>query len=188
MGTRHLTCVFYKNEYKVAQYGQWDGYPGGQGVTILKFLESFKLDKFKKELEKIRFLTDAEYNEIIEKYTGDKLYWKHDLKHLSRDTGASILNEIALGNIKTLKNSLSFAGDSLFCEWAYIIDLDKNTLEVYEGFNKKPLEKNDRFYGLENVKSSDDYYPIKLLHSFDLNNLPNEQSFISTLEPPEVDE
>ena len=27
MGTRNLTCVFKDGEYKVAQYGQWDGYP-----------------------------------------------------------------------------------------------------------------------------------------------------------------
>lgn len=38
MGTRHLICVFYQGRFVVAQYGQWDGYPEGQGVKILKFL------------------------------------------------------------------------------------------------------------------------------------------------------
>ena len=38
MGTRNLTCVFVNGEYKVAQYCQWDGYPSGQGLTILNFL------------------------------------------------------------------------------------------------------------------------------------------------------
>lgn len=27
MGTRHLTAVVIDGDYKVAQYGQWDGYP-----------------------------------------------------------------------------------------------------------------------------------------------------------------
>jgi len=27
MGTRNLTCVMKDGQYKVAQYGQWDGYP-----------------------------------------------------------------------------------------------------------------------------------------------------------------
>jgi len=27
MGTRHLTMVIQNKEPKVAQYGQWDGYP-----------------------------------------------------------------------------------------------------------------------------------------------------------------
>jgi len=32
MGTRHLICAKINNEYKLSQYGQWDGYPSGQGV------------------------------------------------------------------------------------------------------------------------------------------------------------
>ena len=38
MGTRHLICVVSDGDYKVAQYGQWDGYPSGQGAAILEFL------------------------------------------------------------------------------------------------------------------------------------------------------
>lgn len=34
MGTRHLIKVKYKGEIKVSQYGQWDGYPDGQGLDI----------------------------------------------------------------------------------------------------------------------------------------------------------
>ena len=37
MGTRHLTAVHVDGEYKIAQYGQWDGYPEGQGMTALTF-------------------------------------------------------------------------------------------------------------------------------------------------------
>ncbi|MHC5949058.1 hypothetical protein ACVXZ3_04645 [Providencia hangzhouensis] len=44
MGTRHLICVAKDGDYKVAQYGQWDGYPSGQGLTLLTFLR----DKLKK--------------------------------------------------------------------------------------------------------------------------------------------
>lgn len=35
MGTRNLTAVYLDGQYKVAQYGQWDGYPEGQGITAL---------------------------------------------------------------------------------------------------------------------------------------------------------
>ena len=37
MTTRSLTAVKINGEYKIAQYGYYDGYPSGQGVTILKF-------------------------------------------------------------------------------------------------------------------------------------------------------
>ena len=48
MGTRNLTVVYVDGEYRVAQYGQWDGYPSGQGMTCLKFLtEEFVEHKFR---------------------------------------------------------------------------------------------------------------------------------------------
>ena len=38
MGTRHMIAVVNNGKYRVAQYGQWDGYPSGQGVGVLGFL------------------------------------------------------------------------------------------------------------------------------------------------------
>lgn len=52
MGTRNLTAVYLDGQYKVAQYGQWDGYPEGQGITVLTFLR----DKMDLELFKEAFL------------------------------------------------------------------------------------------------------------------------------------
>lgn len=43
MGTRNLTIVHSNGEYKVAQYGQWDGYPEGLGVQLLKYLKGIIL-------------------------------------------------------------------------------------------------------------------------------------------------
>jgi hypothetical protein len=40
MGTRHLICVFYKDRFVVAQYGSCDGYPEGQGATLLNSCKS----------------------------------------------------------------------------------------------------------------------------------------------------
>ena len=54
MGTRNLTMVYLNGEYKVAQYGQWDGYPEATGCLILKFLTGVKLDYFKKAIEKVK--------------------------------------------------------------------------------------------------------------------------------------
>ena len=37
-------------------------------------------------------------------------------------------------------DSSGFLLDSLFCEWAYIVNLDTGKLELYRGFNKKPSD------------------------------------------------
>ncbi len=42
------------------------------------------------------------------------------------------------GAVQHMIDSHAFLADSLFCEWAYVVNLDERTFEVYEGFNKDP--------------------------------------------------
>lgn len=60
MGTRNLTMVVKDNKTKVAQYCQWDGYPGGQGLDILSFLTSNDIESFKQSVDKVRWITKSE--------------------------------------------------------------------------------------------------------------------------------
>ena len=64
MGTRNLSCAYMDGEFKVAQYGQWDGYPEGQGLTILEFLRSTDLNEFKNVLNEVKFVNDDQ-NKVI---------------------------------------------------------------------------------------------------------------------------
>lgn len=210
MGTRNLTMVIRKQKPVVAQYGQWDGYPEGQGVTVLNFLRKVSknggMEKFHKRLDEIRFATaedDAEMEKFFEKI-GAKGGWmnsdqaeKYHKKYpfLTRDNGAQILNMImeSKGPI-VLQDSSDFASDSLFCEWAYVIDLDKMKLEVYTGFNKRPLGKGQRFATIAKTdykmpKDQDyNYFPIRCIKKFDIRNLPTKRVFISTLKKLTKDE
>ena len=61
------------------------------------------------------------------------------------------------------------------CEWAYIVDLDKNTFEIYEGFNKTALNESDRFYSI--TKKDNEYHPVKLIKSYSLQELPTSTEF-----------
>ncbi len=189
MGTRNLTMVISNGETKVAQYGQWDGYPSGQGATALRFLREVNIERFKEKLKSLHWLTNEEIEKI--ESVGD---WTTHHPYLSRDRGADILNIIMYskyeeshkektfsGNIVGLVDQSDFAADSLLNEWTYVIDLDKETFEVYSGFNKSPLTESDRFYHLEEKKQGG-FYPVKIVKSFSLLNIPTEDEFIAELE------
>lgn len=194
MGTRNLTCIYHENKYKVAQYGQWDGYPSGQGVAILTFLKKANIKKFIEKLKKVRFIDkDGKDKTFLEEYNKNCPQWGNKLdkrtseqkewfgKYASRDIGGKILSNILESKNEEilLTDRIDFAKDSLFCEYAYVIDLDKNVLEVYRGFNKNPLSKEERFYN-DNVKNGE-YFPIKLWKTFDLNKLPSKKEFLKEL-------
>ena len=194
MGTRNLTVVIANGQHKIAQYGQWDGYPSGQGAIVLEFLQNADLDSFKERLNHVRFGNEEDIKAAW-RDTGVELddsgFVSLDVANrfseihpeLSRDTGADILNIVANStNELILKDSLNFAADSLFCEYAYVVDLDNNRLEVYKGFNQKPLTPADRFYTLsENVDQAhrnEKYLPVVKAIEFDLNALPSEEEFV----------
>jgi hypothetical protein len=153
MGTRHLVCVVLDGEYKVAQYGQWDGYLTGQGQTIAEFIcKKMVTREFRKQLKKIHFIKNEKefYKKActelnINPDSGfitmtEAERFKEKYPYLDRDMGADILLEIQEGRVPFVKNSLDFAQDSLFCEWVYILNMDKRVLEI-RGSITKPYKK-----------------------------------------------
>lgn len=203
MGTRNLTVVVQGGKNVVAQYGQWDGYPSGQGNTALKFCRKLNRGKNKEKflagLKKIQWATDEDHKAALAK-TGSKDGWLNtqqseiyhrELPYVSRDFGADILDAIlkSKDDVIKLRDSSSFASDSLFCEWTYVIDLDKVTLEVYRGFNTDPLPAGERFAALPKGERPDgtesEYYPVRHVVSFSLNKLPTTKDFLKKAEPPE---
>ena len=193
MGTRHLTMVIKNGETKVAQYGQWDGYLEGQGANILHFLKKTNLDYFKEKLNDVSFYTEKQMEEnwedfaISQKIDPKAPFVDSDIMYefykiyptLNRDMGSDILNFIIDNKGKVmLRDDSSFAKDSLFCEFCYVIDFDKNAFEVYEGFNKDILNESERFAKLQNAK--DEYKPVKHFISFSLDNLPSEEDFVNS--------
>lgn len=134
---------FYKNKKDIGGYNHHDSYPDGLGKEIFKFLKG-------KSIKELNDICDS-LNDKEEE--GDVWNWKDNTFN------------------KKFKNLSSFLYDSLFCEYAYIINLDDNTLELYEGFNKdadapgryaKYFEKNDG-----------GYYGVKLVRTISLKTLKN---------------
>lgn len=189
MGTRNLTCVYLNKKPVVAKYCQWDGYPTGQGQTILEFLHNtYQPEKFQDQLQKIVEITNDQIAELIgvEKGALGVPYEQYQqfaekYPHLARNMGGDVLEFIQTTQLNQipLKNSIDFAGDGLFCEWCYVIDLDKNTFEVYTGFKKGKFGKTQRFY--KYYDAGNEYTPVKKVASWSLNSLPTLEEFYSKL-------
>lgn len=137
---------------------------------------------------------NATLKRLEDRRTEQQINWYKDF--MSRDVGGEILMAIASLDAETAQNKYGFSGkvplvdsrqfaaDSLFCEWAYVVDLDEGRFEVFTGFNKtRPLESLDRFFFLQQPDGGkvDDHYPVYLAASFDLQELPDEESFIKTV-------
>jgi len=135
MGTRNLIEVKYKGETKVAQYGQWNGYPTGQGADIARFLHSgYDHGKFFEALSKCRFMGEKDNGLFDALNALPEEDWKKACPQFSRDTGAFVLWLIygSRGRGLLLKDNSEFKNDYVFCEYNYLIDMDSKTVSVNE--------------------------------------------------------
>lgn len=160
MGTRNLTKVIDRNgEIKVAQYGQWDGYPSGQGVNAL--VHAYNHQAIEKGLAKVRFATDFELEQIYNTFPLMNQFGTDDSKNfglyfpnLTRDTCANILGVVAwsVGEVILVDES-EFEKDELFCEGVYTIDFQKGKfISTYGG---KTLE-----FDLDQLPTPDGYLEL----------------------------
>ena len=187
MGTRGSVGFILNGQYK-ASYNHFDSYPTGLGQDMADFVNKVNAEdgwgKFKKEAKKVKLVISAKKptKAQIEKYIGFSNIGVgsgsvEDWYCLLRETqGAVSLEKIYEGTLSHMIDSVNFIKDSLFCEWAYIINLDEMTFDIYQGFQKSPDPKN--IFGQTN---EDGYYPCKRIVSIPLDRVINE-SYMGKLE------
>jgi hypothetical protein len=66
------------------------------------------------------------------------------------------------------------------------VDFDTNKFEIFEGYNQEPLKGDERFYS--DKPNKDGYYPVKLVKSYVLTNLPTEEEFLKDFEEKDEEE
>ncbi|KAL2131325.1 hypothetical protein VTI74DRAFT_5264 [Chaetomium olivicolor] len=204
MGTRHLICVFYNGKFCLAQYGNCDGYPGGQGVTIVKFLrrpENIQRLKdglkhtyevpdetalaAKRKIDMLRGLERVAWLAYLQ--SDDPLITSQITEFLQPslhgDTGAGILEVIAQAQDEEdkvpIQLNLPFANNWLMCKWAYVVDLDEGVLEVFRGAEQKA--SGHRFQDVGECSAT----VPSLISTFsfsELQEMKDEQEFLDRLD------
>jgi hypothetical protein len=159
MGTRSLTAVYdSKGELKVAQFGHFDGHIDHLGKIVYHFVKSVDQKYFEERLKICRFVKDAKEKERIMGPAQELGYYGK--MYFNSLSGSRILYNILYAPEEEvfLENNIDFLEDTLFCEYGYIIDYQKNTLEI--------------------VMSG------KSLHVYDLNDIPETvDDFVKELMP-----
>lgn len=139
MGTRNLTKVIDKEgNIRVAQYGQFDGYPSGQGANIVGFINEYNaLDAIYSSLTKCKFISEDEVSAVYDAYNDDPRFdsirdghsgFRYVYPSLDRTTAGDILKVIVYSNNEVLLyDDRDFEADTLMCEGVFTIDYQTST-------------------------------------------------------------
>lgn len=172
MGTRGA-WGFIKDGVGKVTYNHFDSDPPCLGSSIVEFIQTCAKEKedFLKLFSKIKLVDSSSKPPKKEIERCVKLglatdpvkpdwYWLlHDMQediHILR-------------KVKRMIDNKTFLEDSLFCEYAYIINLDTNMLEIYQGSNKDP-EAPGRYAKL-GKNESNPYYGVALKDEIPLDTI-----------------
>jgi hypothetical protein len=145
MGTRGL-IGYYKKGVTKACYNHWDSYPTGLGAKTKNYITNSTLAGLNQDFEGIRLINEDDEitPEDVIRYMP---IWYGNVEEISAEGWYEVMHEkqgdfYAYAESGLMIDNIEFMKDSLFCEWAYIINLSDNTLEVYRGFQQKKPKKN----------------------------------------------
>lgn len=169
MGTRG-SVGFRADQQDFLTYNHFDSYPDGLGADTVKFVQTYPgtLENMREKVKALRPVKAqdtpsheewAQYKHLWQEVsTGSD--WYSLLRSLQGDLDATLEAGIMI-------TENTFVHNSLFCEWAYIINVDTLELEVYEGFNKDP--KADGRYA--QFGDRDEYAGVRLLACYPLDQI-----------------
>jgi hypothetical protein len=185
MGTRGSLGFRIDGQDKLT-YCQFDSYPEGVGAEMLEEL----CGKWDWEQVKTNVRRLAHVREVppTEQQIEENKQWSDlsvsegtysDWYCLLRQMQGRI-GPYMSGECTAMYKANNFVLESVFCEYAYIVNLDDMTLEFYRGFNSSPMSNAGRYAGTQTpaVTRSDgstyqsDSYGVVLVDTVPLTDLP----------------
>lgn len=210
MGTRGFYGLVIDETAKIT-YNHFDSYPSALGADILKQVRDLagNLDAFRESARRLTLVdesvvpTTEEMARLLDHWdssvsTGEPTEWYSLLRKLQGDLAGTLEAGVMI-------DSEGFPLDSLFCEWGYLVDLDKGTFEVYRGFQKSSPTKgrwadrpneHDRALDLKAAQEAFDageinqqqfeyytrpteYYAVQRVAEYPLDALPDEADYLA---------
>lgn len=166
MGTRGAYGFTHEGKDKIS-YNHYDSYPSELGCSILATATTRKIADLRNFAKSIKTVkenatpTAAQIKKLGN--LGITIKPNEDWYGILREHQGN-LESLISNKIPYMTDGASFLKDSLFCEFAYVINLDSEMLEFYVGFNKTPITEG-RFAG---AKPKDGYYPVRLIKQYPL--------------------
>ena len=184
MSTRGLTGFRYQNTDNLA-YSHFDSYPDSLGRNVLRELKQVSDWSRVRELaegfvgipdtRETRNIDEIVASEI-RRHCDDRFHTKaprtiYDLYRPLQGT----LEPYLSGKLRFIPTANDFIYDSLFCEWAYIANLDSSQFEVWRGLQRE-LNGQPNRYGSEADRTG--YFPCRQICEYSLEHLPKEVQFL----------
>lgn len=178
MGTRGAMGVRIDGVDKIT-YCHFDCYPSGLGenvaTAVRRLLADPGLEGARRLAADLRVVTSAGKPTM-----GDKIKlsrWtdlgvagksENDWYCLTRHMQGDLLATLQAG---VIVDGRDFMADSVFCEYAYVVNFDDGLFEAYRGFQDTKHNKG-RYADMPQEERSKDYWPVALVGSFDLADIP----------------
>jgi hypothetical protein len=143
MGTRGAIGFIVNGEEKVS-YNHMDSYPSYLGKNLLKDLTTISdLNILHENVRRISMVDAGDVPELsseeissLKEFTNNSVGQGDDWYSILRESQGSIEPYCRQENpLRYMTDAKGFLYDSLFCEFAYIVNLDTNMVEFYRGFN-----------------------------------------------------
>ena len=158
---------FIRNGIEKITYNHSDSYPSWLGAVILKFVAETPIKRMIEVANEIILVSNErrptpEQIEECRKWLDEGVSERkpEDWYCLLRGSQGEPKAYLEDG-LKYMIDSHTFLENSLFCEWAYIINLDTKMLEVYKGYNKSPDAPGR--YARKRVKDDSECWGVALI-------------------------
>lgn len=161
---------FKKNGTVKVIYNHFDSYPEGLGRDFVEMLMLAGKDRIAEFFDKMEVIDPSvPPTDEQKEYCREHGWCNTGVSGQSEDdwycmlyglqNTREMLKMMECGEKIYLENSVNFLKDSLFCEYAYIYNIDTEKLEFYTGFQTTPQPGNP----LGEEPNEGGYYPCKLV-------------------------